>query len=236
MTALAEKVAELESAAAQVEVVKQHGEALGQMIDTLTQMRDELGTLGEKTVKKKRGRPAGSTAAKTAAKTASKADKPIGVPTGSVFTAAARGRKQCPGCEKYVAARGQDCPNCGWNFAQNAHFEYTDEDGQEIVMPYFKRKTKKAAKAAKPATAATVSDKETYPDDAILKSAHKHLGSATVKKNGGLKLADLVGKVCEELKVPSDQCQSLLRRLQGIMKKEAEKFEFVEKKWLVKVA
>jgi len=29
---------------------------------------------------------------------------------------AGKGRKQCPECKKYVAARANDCPHCEYNF------------------------------------------------------------------------------------------------------------------------
>lgn len=119
-----------------------------------------------------RGRPAGSGAAK-------KAD---GIPTGAVWDESGKGRKECPNCKKFVAARGGDCPHCGYNFAQAKVVAYPDH-----TMPFFAGKGKGKGKAK-----AAVADTDAAVQKAALKQLKKSMPA-------GITVKDLVGNVASEL-------------------------------------
>jgi hypothetical protein len=117
-----------------------------------------------------------------------------GPPKPEWGTEAGRGRKQCPNCSMYAAARSEVCPHCWYNFHTKKVMSYTDADGGVLKSPFqSKGKKAKVAKVAKVATkSAPKSDfgsKIADPDlDGFVK---KSLGA----KKDGLPFKEIMEKV-----------------------------------------
>lgn len=176
-------------------------EAIGEVIEMLQQID------GQKAKKETRGRKPGST-------NKAKAAKAGGPPSGEVYAGASRGRKQCPNCEKYVAARSGDCPNCGFSFSLGKVVAYKDAEGNAIVMPFAKKAAK--AKAAKAVPA--------IDEFKVLRVVKKQL-----KTDGGISGEDLTKAVCESLK--TTPCATLTAAIKSALKTSGAALDKTDKKF-----
>lgn len=120
--------------------------------------------------------------------TASSASASSGLPHGEVYSEGGKGRKQCPNCQKYLAARGSDCANCGYNFQAGKVLTH-----ENWTAPYYAKGGKKKPNGSVPAADVDA--------QAVEKSAIKHLKKAQAD---GITVQSLISAVSQELdKAPS---------------------------------
>ena len=188
--------------------------------EVIAKCHELLGTAVAAPVKGKRGRKPGS---KNKVATVSKK------PQGETYKTAGRGRKQCPNCQLYTAARSEVCPNCWYNFKTESIMSYGD-DHPPMKSSKAKAKVAKADKPAKTKVAKVAkSDKEfgsKIEDSDMDKSVKKILS----KSNDPLTFKEITPKVLALLSLADSPSRAFLMRLQWSLKRVGLQ-DAATKKW-----